>query len=263
MLNVSLFWRCCSPWIFTSWPDCRQKALSWSNQISVRGREEKGLFFKGEKMDTPTQCPCTFYTAYSWLSCKAWDHHRATTTVIIRSHTNRLLFVPEAEIHIERLMFWACCEHPRKFTGKAACYSTKSIPVMLPKLEKMLGAVYRSGGNYFEGNKAEYLLSKWNSFTEEFREFSRQPSCFIHAVVRLRQSPALDKYDMMEHLKNGKQQTKPVLGEWLHQHHLVHNYTQTTVGMNPRSAVRSQLLTITPATNTYNVHHTVWQKFFS
>jgi len=31
---------------------------------------------------------------------------------------------------------------------------------MLPKLEKVLGAVYRSGGNYFEGDKAEYLLGK-------------------------------------------------------------------------------------------------------
>jgi len=31
---------------------------------------------------------------------------------------------------------------------------------MLPKLEKMLGAVYMSGGNYFEGDKAEYLLGK-------------------------------------------------------------------------------------------------------
>jgi len=29
------------------------------------------------------------------------------------------------------------------------------MPEMLPKLEKMLGAVYRSGGNYFKEDKAE------------------------------------------------------------------------------------------------------------
>jgi len=117
--------------------------------------KKKACFFKGEKMDAPTQHSCTFHTTYSRLSCKAWDHHRPTTTAIIRSHTSRLLFVPEAEIHIEGLTFWACWEHPRKFTGEAACYSTKSIPEMLPKLDKMLGAVYRSGGNYLKWDKAE------------------------------------------------------------------------------------------------------------
>jgi hypothetical protein len=117
--------------------------------------KKKACFFEGRK----NRCSatmllhiphCLFITFL-----QSWDHHHPTTTVIVRSHTSRLIFDPEVEIHIGKLTFRACWEHPRKFTGEAACYSTKSNPETLPKLEKMLGAVYRSGGNYFKGDKAE------------------------------------------------------------------------------------------------------------
>jgi hypothetical protein len=135
MLTVSLFWRCYSPWIFTSWPDCQQRVLSWSDQTSVRGREKKKAnFVKGEKMDAPTQRFHTFHTAYSWLSCKVWDHNRPATTVIARSHISRLPFC-----------FWSCNPHwkvdvlsllriSKKIHWQAVCNSTKSIPAMLQKL---------------------------------------------------------------------------------------------------------------------------------
>jgi len=39
-------------------------------------------------------------------------------------------------------------------------YSKRGIPEMLPKLEETLGAMNKSGGDYFEGNKAQQLQSK-------------------------------------------------------------------------------------------------------
>jgi len=63
--------------------------------------------------------------------------HRPTTFVIARSRTSRLLFVPDAEFHAG----WPT-EYPRKFAGGAACYSTKNMPAMLPKLTTTLNVVY-------------------------------------------------------------------------------------------------------------------------
>jgi hypothetical protein len=66
------------------------------------------------------------------------SHTHSTTFVLTRSRDSKLLFVPDAEIHDG----WLTLEYPRNFARGAACNSTKSIPAMLPKLAKTLGAVY-------------------------------------------------------------------------------------------------------------------------
>jgi len=64
--------------------------------------------------------------------------HYPTTFVLARSHTSRLLFVPDAEFHAG----WLMLEYPRKFACEAVRYSTKNIPAVLPKLASMLDVVY-------------------------------------------------------------------------------------------------------------------------
>jgi hypothetical protein len=49
----------------------------------------------------PWQCCCIFLTVYLWLSRKAWDHTCPTTSVLTRSRSSRLLFVPEAELTLK------------------------------------------------------------------------------------------------------------------------------------------------------------------
>jgi len=124
---------------FTSWLDCQHRVLSWSDEMSARCSEnKKARFVEGEKNGfTMTRLPhipqCLFVT----LSQSTRPIH-PTAFVLTGSRTSRLLFVHHSEFRAG----WSTLEYPRKFAGGAACYSTKNIPAMLPKLAKMLDAVY-------------------------------------------------------------------------------------------------------------------------
>jgi len=60
----------------------------------------------------------------------------------------------QAEIRTERTI-WVCWGNKRKFARRATEYSERSIPWILPKLEETLGAIYKNGGEHFEGDKAQ------------------------------------------------------------------------------------------------------------
>jgi hypothetical protein len=100
--------------------------------------------------NTPTH---SFPTNYSSLSRKA-EHIHPTTTLFATSRTNRVLLVPEVEIHTERSI------SERDDINENSMSKLNNIPQKLSqqcsqKQRKHWERCIMSAGNYFEGDKAE------------------------------------------------------------------------------------------------------------
>lgn len=132
-----------SPWISTSWPDSEHE-ISEGDEKAERGREEKKAWFvEGNKMDAPSwQCSGAFLPSDSRFSHKTWDDVPPTAPVLVRLGTSGLVSHHQAEICTERTTNGVCWGDLRKVGRDAHC-STRGIPGMLPKLEEMLGAMYK------------------------------------------------------------------------------------------------------------------------
>lgn len=119
----------------------KEHYLKRSN-ICERQGEEKGPFSEGRKNGcSTTMLPhiphCLFVTTLQSMRPQLSHYH--CNRQISHQQTS---FCSWSWNSYWKSDFWHCSKHPRKLASETVCYSTKCIPAMLPKLEKILGAVY-------------------------------------------------------------------------------------------------------------------------
>ena len=179
-------WLCClllghnSSWISTSSLDNGQGILSEGDEKAEKENEEKKAWIvKGKKkMVTPSwQHSGTFLPSDLWFSHKICDDARPPASVPTKPSTNGDFFLfTKLKSVMKGRQLQSVKETKENLLAELCCIPMQACQECFQNWKKCSEQYIKSGGEYFEGDKAQWLQIKWaNILFKLFRIIMDRP----------------------------------------------------------------------------------------